>query len=351
MSTLSDPSSRAIDAVQARAARVRRESLDRLDAVFGNRPARELETMAASTLAAGRVTLNFHPDRIGKRGLSVAAGLLADGRYHSQWITGLSNGSRSALAGGDRHRWEHVMFDGAYDDPDLVLAARPVYGSLDLLQDPHGGSPRFGSSYVVLRPSMVSRTTFCVGDSHVGARDVGTVAQPLSLFAGLAEQASARHLLDRPLGVTELLAVADGSLRLDRPSRCIDGYVEAQVHGEVDLTNDVESIVVDPSFRGTEVERDLAAAARRHRFTLEWHGGSEIEADDIPEDFRGRTVRELGRGIARADGLLDAATIGRAAAATRLPPATGSGDEPSSALQQLKYLWHALFVFGHDAEP
>lgn len=301
-----------------------------------------------SGLGHGRLTLNVHPDRVGRSGATVAAGLLADGRYRSQWATGISNGSRSAFVGGDRHGFERRLFGGAYEGVDPDVVDLPVYGTLDLLHDPFGGSPRFGSSYVVLRAHVLNRTTFCVGDSHVGPRDVGTVDAPGCLLAGLAEQAAAGRLLDRPLGVVDLLALLDGSSRRPHPRRGLDGYVEAQVHGGVDLAADVEAIVVDPSFAGTEVDDHLALAAERHGFTLARTPGSELAVDDVPGDFRGPTMPALARRVARADGIVDARAIG-AAAPPALPDPLPGGDPPESALQQLKYLWHTLFALGHDA--
>lgn len=301
-------------------------------------------------MAAGRVTLNFHPDRWIRSGSTVAAGLLADGRYRSQWVTGISSGSRSALAGGDRHRFEQDLFGGAYDGADPAGDELPVYGAFDLLDSPFGGSPRFGSSFVVLRPHVLARTTLCVGDSYLGPRDVGTTEAPWCLLARLAEQAAAGRLLDRSLGVADLLAVLDGDRLVPSASRTLDGYVEAQVHGGVDLAADVEAIVADPSFAGTDVERDLSAAASRYGVALRWHQGSELAAAAVPPDFRGPTVVGWARRVARPDGMVDARAIGVAAPRAVADPRPG-GDEPESVLQQLKYLWHAAFALGHDARP
>jgi hypothetical protein len=297
------------------------------------------------------VTVNFHPDRVAGSGATVAAGLRAEGRYRSQWVTGISSGSRSAFPGGDRHRFERALFDGAYDGADPAAVDFPVYGAVDLLRDPHGGSPRFGSSYLVLEPHVLARTTMCVGDSHVGPADVGTADAPWSLLAGLAEQAAAGELLDRGLGADELLAVLDGTIGPGPPSRCLDGYVEAQVHGGIDLTSDVEAVVIDPSFAGTDVERDLRAAAGRHGFALEWHGGSELAVADVPVDFRGPGMPDVARRVARADGIVDAHAIGTAARRIRAGVPLPGGDPPDSELQQLKYLWHTLLAHGHDAGP
>lgn len=308
-----------------------------------------LDVWAERVADAGRLTLNFHPDCVGRHGLTVAAGLLASGRYQSQWITGLSAGSRSAVAGGAREGWERRLFGGAYDDRDPAVTDFPVYGSFDLVFDPHGGSPRFGSSVVVLRRHVLPRTTFCVGDSHMDPKDVGTIDEPGCILAGLAEQAARQALLDRGLGVDDLLRACAGTYRSVRPSRDLDGYVEAQIHGGVSLASDVEAVVLDPSFEGTSVEADLAAAAERDGFSLSWHGGSEIHVAEVPDDFRGVTVPQLARQTARPDGIVDARTIGDRAANFAVGAPTVEGDPPESQLQQLKYLWHTLLAHGHDA--
>ena len=297
---------------------------------------------------AGRLTLNFHPDRIARDGRTVVDGLFADGAYRSQWISGISAGSRSAMVGGERHRFERDLFDGAYDSVQPSSGEHPVYGSLDLLFDDHGGSPRFGSSYVVLASHVRQRTTLCLGDSHMRPRDVGTFARPWSVMAGLAEQASGRELLNRDLGTDGLLAALDGAFRLGRASRDLDGYIEAQVHGGVSLSDDVESVVLDPSFRGTDVERRLAAAGVKFGFELNWHCGSELAADDVPDNFRGPTMPSLARRVADFDGVVDARAIGVAAAQERFEEPTSSGDSPDSVLQQLKYLWHTVVAHGRD---
>lgn len=298
---------------------------------------------------AGRLTVNFHPDRIGRDGCSVAAGLLACGAYRSQWATGISSGSRSALRGGERHRFEQVIFAGACDDIDPGSGQHPVYGAFDLLVDDHGGSPRFGSCFIVLRSHVRERTTMCVGDTHATPRDVGTFDEPWSILAGLGEQAGGQNLLNRHLGTEALVVALDGENAARSASRDLDGYVEIQVHGGIDLADDVEVIVIDPSFHGSDVERDLRAAAARYGFALAWHGGSELAVEDVPGDFRGPTMPAVARHVAHADGIVHARAIGIAAAQHPYAEPTPLGDPPDSTPQQLKYLWHTLLALGHDA--
>src|SRR5580704_6442470 len=165
-----------------------------------------------------RVTLNFHPDRR-SGGLLVLEAIGRDGVYRSQFETGTSNGGLTAYPGGGRWRWESRMFGGAYDD--APAAERPKYGSLNFRRLAVGGSPRFGSAHLRMRPETLARTTFCYPDSFTEPDTVGV--------------ASAMSLID--------LAEAG------RPADALDDYIEAQVHGPVRVDRDVAAVVLDPSFR------------------------------------------------------------------------------------------------------
>lgn len=337
-------SGRAVDAIRRRAELARDDAAYRWAAV-SPAPGR-LDELGRRLGEVGRLTLNFHPDRVTRRGRTVADGLAEDGAYRSQWITGISAGSRSAVTGGARQRFERDLFGGAYDEADPTSGEHPVYGALDLIGDVHGGSPRFGSSFVILRPHVRDRATLCVGDSHLGPRDVGTFDEPSSILAGMAEQAARNELFDRGLGPTDLIDLLTGRWEAEGPVRRLDGYVEVQVHGGVSLADDVESIVLDPSFRGTAVEETLQRASARWGVEVGWHEGSELQVDSVPDDFRGPAMPSLARRVARPDGIVDARAIGLAATEVRFDEPSVAGDPPDSVLQQLKYLWHTVFAFG-----
>lgn len=343
------PAARALDTIRARASRNRAQAAGRWHRALGTERSEPLDDWVRRFAQAGRLTLNFHPDRVARSGLTVAAGLRTDGRYRSQWVTGISSGTRSAIPGGDRHRMEQQLFDGAYVLDDPAETEFPVYGAFDLLHDPHGGSPRFGSSYLLLRRHVLDRTTLSVGDSNSNPQDVGTADAPCLLLAGLAEQAAAGALLWDQLGGDDLFAALRGEVVARRPRRNLNGHLEAQVHGGVELAVDVEAVVLDPSYIGTEVEDDLAAAAECYGFELLWHAGSELAASDTPDDFRGPVMPDVARRVARADGVVDAAAIGRAARLVVATPPLPGGDPPESELQLLKYLWHTVLAYGDDA--
>lgn len=246
-----------------------------------------------------RVTLNFHPDRLVRGRLALAA-MAEDGRYLSQFATGTSNGGLTAFPGGDRWRWESRMFAAVYDDASDL--DRPVYGGITDPPRPVGAAPRFGSAHLRLTAATLRRTTFCYPDSVEEPERFG-VAAAMPLLA---------------------LAAMD-----DRDA--LDDYVEAHVHGPVRFPDDVEALVLDPSYKGSEVEE----AAHRLGCGVEWHGGFSVPVLELRRhpDYRGRRYVDLAAQIAEG-GRLDPRIIGDAARA-------GRHDE-----QDLKRVWHYLARFG-----
>ncbi|MER7475664.1 DUF3626 domain-containing protein [Micromonospora sp. NPDC000018] len=315
------------------------------------------ERLIAAVGRHGRLTLNFHPDRLRADGRTVAAALAAEGVYRSQFETGISNGGLTAFPGGDRDRWEETLFGGAYQVPGVPLADRPKYGGLNLLDHPDGACPRFGSCHLRLRPEVLARTTFCFGDSHLGPRDLGTVDafEPV-LAALLAATDGTGICLGVPGDVVALVRALlcrreDAVWAPGAAGRSLDDYIEAQIHGELSLARDVEAVVVDPSFRGTEAGAILDALARRHGIALHWHAGFALPVDRIDADFRGPAIPPLAARVhaefARPGEAVDAALIGRAAVSVVTEPSRWADRGPAEVtLQHLKQLWHVLVRFG-----
>ena len=243
-----------------------------------------------------RVTLQFHPDWPYRDGLVIES-MAADRAYRSQFETGTSNGGLTAFAGGDRWGWESRLFDRRYDEGPA--ADRPLYGALDHRSRAHGGSIRFGSAYVRLRPEVTARSTFCFPDSWYEPEAVGG-----------------------PDRIQELVALCESA-----GHDLLDDYVEAHVHGGVSFDEDVEALVLDPCFRGTAVED----AASRLGCAVEWHPGFEVATAGLDEDYRGPEFVALAQSLGPA---LTPAVIGDAAR-------TGAHDP-----QSLKRVWHLLARFG-----
>lgn len=258
-----------------------------------------------------RITLNFHPDAVvgGRLLLEVLA---EEGVYRSQFETGTSNGGLTAHPGGSRWGWEERMFGGAYDD--APAGERPRYGALDHRRRGLGGAPRFGSAHLRLTEAVLDRATFCFPDSVLEPRDFGT-ADACDLVR-LAED-FARVTRD------DAAEQAEGGL--------LDAYVEAHVHGPVDLARDVEAVVLDPAHRGTGVEE----AAGRLGIPVEWHEGRVLSVAELERHphFRGPEALATGRAIAQ-DGLLDARIIGTHRHTRDHHP------------QRLKEVWHLVARFG-----
>ncbi|KRF11795.1 DUF3626 domain-containing protein [Nocardioides sp. Soil796] len=286
----------------------------------GDWSARALDHVARRATGAAldrghRVTLNFHPDRV-SRGATVLEHLAKDGCYRSQFETGTSNGGLTARPGGDRWTWEQRIFGHAYDD--APVAERPKYGALNHRGRRIGAAPRFGSAHLRLAEHVLDRTTFCFPDSVFDPDDYGT-ARRFALVP-LADAFADRARTD------EVEALEGGVL---------DDYIEAHVHGTVDLAADVEALVLDPCFRDSDIE----VQARALDVPVEWHEGRRLLVDVLGQhpEFRGPRIVEVGLRVAQ-DGVLDAATIGRAALADDEDP------------QDLKKVWHHVARFGSPVE-
>ena len=246
-----------------------------------------------------RVTVNFHPARV-HRGVPLLRALANDGVYRSQFETGTGNGGLSAYPGGDRWHWETRLFGGAYDT--APVSERPKVGALNYTHRVTGAAPRFGSAHLRLRPEVARRCTFCYPDSCFDPTAFGT--------------ASRMRLVD--------LATTDSRDRLD-------DYIEAHVHGPLRLAADVEALVLDPCFQGTEVE----ALARQLPCALEWHPGFRLHADEMARhpDYRGPEYVALGQSLA-VEGWLTPAVLEMAVRTENHHP------------QDIKKVWHYLARFG-----
>ncbi|WP_423791104.1 DUF3626 domain-containing protein [Micromonospora cathayae] len=355
----------ALRHVRATARRDRPDALASIARVLaGSGVCPDPEQLITAIARGARVTVNFHPDRLLADGRTVIDALSEVGHYRSQFETGVSGGGLTAFPGGDRDRWEEALFGGAYQAAGVRPAERPKYGGLDLLGHPDGACPRFGSCHLRLRPAVLARTTFCFGDSHLGAAHLGTLdafepvlaallratdEQGVSLgVAGMDVATLVRTLLRRP----ERAAWAPGAA-----VRALDDYVEAQVHGDVVLTRDVEALVADPSFRGTRCGAALVDLADRCGFELRWHDGFVLPVDRVDADFRGPAIPPLAARVLAEFGqpgaVIDAALIGRAAASLVTEPDRWADRGPAAVTHQhLKQLWHVLVRYGgpHDGE-
>lgn len=242
------------------------------------------------------LTVQFHPDWPYQDGLVIES-MARDGRYRSQFETGISNGGLTAHPDGDRWRWESRLFDGAYDSGRS--SHRPVYGAWNRNNDVYGGSPRFGSAYLRIRPGVLDRSTFCFPDSVFEPLEVGDSAALLRLGA-LADSAQHDYL---------------------------DDYVEAHIHAGLSLAEDVEAVVLDPCHAGGPV----IDAAEKLGCAIEFHPGFKLCTTGLDENFRGPEPVAL------------AETLGEVLTPAVLASAAQCGERDP---QTVKRAWHLLARFG-----
>lgn len=360
---LSDSQRRALQTIKERASRNTADAHMRMTEVL-IRAGVSADVLAAALQSLrdhARVALHFHPDRFTNTGKTVVEGLLTDGLYRSQFETGISNGSPTAFPGGERDLWERRLFDGAYHTLRGAAQERPKYGSVFVCRHADGPSPRFGSCYIVLKPSASQRCTFTYGDSHTHPEHVGTIDTLMPILAAALIDIETKGVA---LGLHGVTAEAflnylctdflspHGDPAHGRLGRVLDDYIEAQVHGPIDLSEDVERLVADPSFRGTPTGEQLETMCNRYNIFLQWHPGFVLPASSVPSHFRGPTIPPLARRIAEVAGteLLDAAAIGvGAASAHRRPERWSEWGTYDDVLRRFRQMWHVLVQFGQPA--
>ena len=321
--------------------------------------------------AHARVVIHFHPDRFGTKAIPVAEALLTEGVYRNQFETGLSTGSLSAFPGGARDSWERLLFGGAYHAGGVSDSERPKYGALELVRYADGPIPRFGSCYFVMKPTVSHRTSFTFAGSEDprAPQRLGTIGQMDNVMAALFAEIEAGGMASPPwppfraptLGLSNVTVASCldaltelASLRkepADLPTgRVLDTQIEAQVHGPIELQEDIELLVADPAFARTTTGNTLRELAVRYGFPLCWHCGFRLAVADVPDDFRGAAMPRLAEHIGGESGMLDAAVIGAAEASLHHQPEVwrdwGSRGE---VLEQLKQLWHVLVHYGAPA--
>ncbi|EGA68979.1 hypothetical protein VISI1226_06728 [Vibrio sinaloensis DSM 21326] len=248
------------------------------------------------------LTINFHPDRLTSSGKPLLIAIAEDGRLKSQFETHTSNGGLTAYPGGERWTWEQRIFDGAYDETANDL--RPKYGALNYRDYPMGASPRFGSCYFQLKAHMFDRTTFCFPDSFFEPNDFATATR---LKALITKASASEH---------------------DQ----LDDYIEAHIHGKVSISEDVECLVLDPSYRDTEIETH----ALKLNLPIKWHQGFQLSLTTMQRfaDYRGRKFVQLAEKLAE-NGSLNPRLLGLAVT------------ELNYDQQDIKKVWHYLARFGY----
>lgn len=295
------------------------------------------------------ITINFHPDRIAN-GRMVIESMMEQGEYRGQFLTKTSNGGLTAFSGGDRYLWEQGMFFDAYP-PEAK--DRPKYGALNLLHYADGASARFGSCFFVLEPGVLDRTTFSYGDSSYSPSKLCTADTFCVIAAGLLKDAmeNGRVLNQVVSSFEEALALLMVSgLGNRHMGRNLDYCIEAHIHGDLSLQEDVAAFYMDESFAGTDIESQAEALCSRYRIELHWIPRRQLRVDAIGDLFRGPGIRPLAERVDRCfggGGAVNAALIGRASRDSLLfPEQWRDMGDAARLFQYFKQLWHTVGYFG-----
>lgn len=357
MVELSRSQQMAIDHITNYARNHSLEAKERIKHVLkmSNIPSDIFNKAVSSLKANARIGLHFHPDRPDSSMKSVAEALVEQGIYRSQFETLISNASLSAFPGGDRDLWENRLFGGAYQTEGTTDNQRPKYGALNVMLHPDGPAPRFGSCYFLLSPKVSHRSTFTYLDSHQEPKEKGSYEEFDMILAALLEETFSREsaIGERDLTPPKLINHLQVNLKKkvsdlikEEPNRNLDHYIEAQVHGDISLKEDVEVLVADPSFKGTRIGKIVEKLCHMYSIDLYWHRGFVLAVDEVPSDYRGPTMPSLAARIAK-NNCINASVIGSAVMDLyRNPQNWKERGTYKEVLQELKLLWHVLVKYG-----
>lgn len=184
-------------------------------------------------LATQPVTINLTSDDLEK--------VFQDGRFKSQFETGDSEGAYNPEK---RNETEAIVF--GYSTRTTSPEKRPIYGSIPefgaaaLARPGETGTWLYGDTRVVLKDSVRSRTTFTAGDSLGMGWNPSSVENP---------------------------RLNGASLTTKKP---YVGYIEAQIHGGVNVSDIKELVVKDPrkAYPNSPDPKDSVAAKIGKQFGI-----------------------------------------------------------------------------------
>lgn len=159
--------------------------------------------------------------------------ILNDTNYRNQFETNISGGSLSKSA---RDDWEKQLFNGLYLHSES--GEKVKYGALNITNDPSGvrSAHGYGNSYLVLNDATKIRTSFVWGDSSAKDLHIANYRHfnPILLYLS-------NNALD------EVVKIATG--KQSHSTVVYSNYIEAQIHGPVRFKEDVDTLVVNSTFR------------------------------------------------------------------------------------------------------
>ncbi len=207
---------------------------------------------------------------------SVLASLSSDGAYKNLWERGSrpSHPKAPKRSKADFLHKEHRTFAGTYNR--AIPQERPRYGALNFLAAREGGAAVYGPAVLTLRPEVKERTTYHTRDSRfTNMEDAGGAG----VMAGCLARRSDEDL-------QQLLKVANGQLSSgvygrDNHPEAFTGsnYIEAHIHGEINLAQDLAGVSLHERYRGTPVGNDAETMAKQFGVEMIWYKDPAFEVD------------------------------------------------------------------------
>lgn len=132
-----------------------------------------------------------------------------------------------------RVSWEDNLFFKLYKK-DCPFESRVKYGCLNLLNQPEGcrSALSYGQSYIIFKENVKKRTTIVCGDSANRQQHLCTFEHCVQLLLYM-QQETLRCVIERAKGSNDHKIMNHHYT-----------YIEAQIHGDVIFTRDIESIVL-----------------------------------------------------------------------------------------------------------
>lgn len=297
------------------------------------------------------VTVNFHPDRFSNNRKTIMENLLEQGQYHGQFLTGTTNGGKSAFIGGDRFLWEQRIFFDAYPPESID---RPKYGALNIFQYIDGASVRFGSCFFTLKQDVIQRCTFAYGDSSTNPHTLCTSDTFASVLVDIFKdvKSNCRMLNQAIASEQETLAVLlNPCKKMKHIGRNLDYCIETHIHGDISLKDDVDSFYLDESFQNTSFATQAEIICQKYSIVLNWIPKRQVDIHSIGELFRGPKIPILAQRIDRifgnSKGVVNSFLIGQASRDIELyPQKWASVGNEVQLFQYIKQIWHTVGYFG-----
>lgn len=234
----------------------------------------DLEQALAFLDQQAPLTINLPPSISCEGGQeSIFASLQEDGIYKNLWERGSrpSHPKAPRRSKADFLFKEHNTFAGTYNQ--AAPEERPHYGALNFLLAPEGGAAVYGPGVLILDNKVKQRTSFHPRDSRFTRME----------NAGAMEAMAGCLLSKTDDDLKQLLEVATGrrphgQYGPDGHPQAFTGsnYIEAQIHGPVDLSEDLAGVALHRKYQGTPSGADAEAMARQFDVPLTWYDDAAL---------------------------------------------------------------------------